>query len=139
MTIPRYDDVRDTPLRSDASLLARAELLLGHAIRRQVWLLFLDAEQRQLPLLMPSYVPRRPAPGHRENYSRVLAVLLEDAHAHSLAVAYERRGGSDLTAADVEWLALIRAGCAEASIPLRGPLLVHDGGVRWIGPEESAP
>jgi len=138
MTIPRYDDVRDTPLASDELLLERAALLLGHAVRRQVWLMFLDERQRQLPLLMPSYVPRRPGPGHRENYARVLGVLVEDADADSMAVAYERRGSAELTAADIAWLILIRDACAKAAIPLRGPLLVHDDGVRWGGPEDLA-
>jgi hypothetical protein len=136
MTIPRFDDVRDAPLTTDEDVLHRAELLLGHAIRRQLWLMFLDEHERQLPLLMPTYVPRRPGPGHRENYARVLGVLVEDAEADSIVVAYERRGGDDLTVADRAWLALVRDACGQAAIPLRGPLLVHDGGIRWVAPED---
>ena len=136
MTIPRFDDVRDVPLVTDEEVLRRAELLLGHAIRRQLWLMFLDEHECQLPLLMPSYVPRRPGPGHLENYARVLGVLFEDADADSMVVAYERRGGDALTAADRAWLALVRDACGEAAIPLRGPLLVHDRGVRWIGDDD---
>lgn len=136
MTIPRFDDVRDAPLTTDDEVLRRAELLLGHAIRRQLWLMFLDEDDRQLPLLMPTYVPRRPGPGHRENYARVLGVLFEDADADSMVVAYERRGSEALTAADRDWLGLVREACADAGIPVRGPLLVHDGGIRWIAPED---
>jgi len=136
MTIPRFDDVRDAPLATDDEVLRRAELLLGHAIRRQLWLMFLDEDDRQLPLLMPTYVPRRPSAGHRENYARVLGVLFEDADADSMVVAYERRGSEALTDADRDWLRLVREACADAAIPLRGPLLVHDGGIRWIAPED---
>lgn len=136
MTIPRFDDVRDAPLVTDEQVLERASLLLGHAVRRQLWLMFLDEEGRQLPLLMPSYVPRKPGPGHLENYARVLGVLFEDAGAHAMVVAYERRGGDALLPPDRCWLALVRAACEEAAIPLRGPLLVHDDGVRWIAPED---
>ncbi|QEO10679.1 hypothetical protein [Protaetiibacter larvae] len=136
MTAPHYDDVRDLPLISDEQVLERASLLLGHAIRRQVWLMFLDESERQLPLLIPSYVPRRPSPGHRENYSRVLGVLFEDAEADSLVVAYERRGSDELGDTDREWLALIRDACDEAAIRMRGPILVHDDGLRWVAPED---
>jgi hypothetical protein len=138
MTIPRFDDVRDAPLVTDEDVLHRAELLLGHAIRRQLWLMFLDEHDRQLPLLMPTYVPRRPGPGHRDNYARVLGVLFEDAEADSMVVAYERRGGDALTAPDRAWLGLVREACEQAAIPLRGPLLVHDGGLRWIGADDLA-
>lgn len=136
MTIPRFDDVRDAPLATDEEVLQRAELLLGHAIRRQLWLMFLDEYDRQLPLLMPTYVPRRPGPGHQENYARVLGVLFEDAEADSMVVAYERRGTEALSGVDRAWLQLVRDACAHAGIPLRGPLLVHDGGIRWIAPDD---
>ncbi|MGN6273414.1 MAG: hypothetical protein ACTHMQ_10030 [Protaetiibacter sp.] len=138
MTIPRFDDVRDAPLVTDEEVLHRAALLLGHAIRRQLWLLFLDEHDRQLPLLMPTYVPRRPGPGHRENYARVLGVLFEDAEADSMVVAYERRGSEPLTSTDRAWLLLVREACAEARIPLRGQLLVHDDGIRWVAPDDLA-
>jgi hypothetical protein len=105
MTIPRFDDVRDAPLATDEEVLQRAELLLGHAIRRQLWLMFLDEDDRQLPLLMPTYVPRR-------------------------------RGTEALSSVDRAWLQLVRDACAHAGIPLRGPLLVHDGGIRWIAPDD---
>ena len=136
MTIPRFDDVRDAPLVTDEQVLERAALLLGHAIRRQLWLMFLDEHDRQLPLLMPTYVPRRPGPGHRENYARVLGVLFEDAEADSMVLAYERRGSELLTPADRAWFVLVREACAQAGIPLRGPLLVHDRGIRWVAPED---
>ncbi|MFT4029493.1 MAG: hypothetical protein QM675_06420 [Protaetiibacter sp.] len=136
MTIPRFDEVRDAPLVTDEQVLERASALLGHAIRRQLWLMFLDEEHRQLPLLMPSYVPKRPSPEHVENYARVLGMLVEDADAESVVVAYERRGDAELRDVDREWLRLVRNSCAEAAVPLRGPLLVHDDGVRWVGPED---
>jgi len=132
MTIPRYDDVRFDPLRTDEEVLERASLLLGHALRRQLWLMFLDEDERQLPVLMPSYLPRRPRAEHRDNLGRLFGVLCEDADADSLIVAYERRGPAELTDADRAWLATVHTGCADAAIPLRALLLVHDGGVRWV-------
>lgn len=139
MAAPRYDDVRDAPLTTDESVLERAHLLLAHAIRRQVWLMFLDEDDCQLPVLIPSYVPRRPTRHHRSNFPQLLGVLFEDADADAMVIAYERRGDDGLTDADRQWLTLIRDACARAAIPLRGPLLVHDGGVRWIAPEDLSP
>lgn len=136
MTAPRYDDVCDDPLTTDESVLERARLLLGHAIRRQVWLMFLDDRDCQLPVLIPSYVPRRPNAQFRENFPQLLGVLFEDADADAMVVAYERRGDDELTESDRGWLTLIRDACASAAVSLRGPLLVHDGGVRWIAPED---
>lgn len=136
MAAPRYDDVRHKPLTNDESVLERARLLLGHAIRRQVWLMFLDEDDHQLPVLLPTYVPRRPARQFRENFPQLLGVLFEDADADAMIVALERRGGDELTDSDREWLTLIRDACAIAGVRLRGPLLVHDGGVRWIASEE---
>ncbi len=134
MTIPHPADA--PPLRSDEDVLQRASLLLDTAIRRQLWLMFLDERGRQLPVLMPSYVPRIPTRQHRDDLHRMLGVIFEDVDADSMVIAYERRGPDVLSAGDRAWLALIRDACREAAIPLRGPLLVHDRGVRWIAPED---
>lgn len=134
MTIPHPADA--PPLRSDEDVLQGASLLLDTAIRRQLWLMFLDERGRQLPVLMPSYVPRIPTRQHRDDLHRMLGVIFEDVDADSMVIAYERRGPDVLSAGDRAWLALIRDACREAAIPLRGPLLVHDRGVRWIAPED---
>lgn len=136
MAAPRYDDVRDEPLTTDDSVLERACLLLGHAIRRQVWLMFLDEDDCQLPVIIPSYVPRRPGREHRENYPGMLGVLFEEVDASAMVIAYERRGDDELTDPDRQWLDLLYDACAISDVPLRGPLLVHDGGVRWVAAED---
>lgn len=139
MTIPHHDDVRDESLTSDDQVLARAELLIERAERRQLWLMFLDAAERQLPLLMPMDVPRRPDPDFPEPFSRMLRDICEELDAESAVIAFERCGSATLADADRQWLTLVHTACRDAEIHLRGPLLVHDGGVRWIAVEDLDP
>ena len=136
MAAPHFDDVRDIPLVTDEQVLERATQLLDHAMRRQLWIMFYDADGCQLPLLMPSHVPARPTPTHHANYARVLGELVDEVEADAVTIAYERRGGPELVGHDAEWLALVHAACREAGVRLRGPLLVHDGGLRWVGPDD---
>jgi hypothetical protein len=138
MTIPKFDDVRDERLSNDEDVLQRVSALLQRAVRRQLWLMFLDEESRQLPVIMPSYVPRSPSEGHRAHFASFVGILTEDVEADSAVIVYERRGSDELRAADRRWLRFIATACAEAAVPLRGPLLLHDDGVRWIAPEDYA-
>lgn len=138
MTTPHYRDVLDTVLDSDDKLLDRARDLLEHALRRQLWLMFLDEEGRQLPLLMPIDVPRRPGARESSGFARFLGELVEDFEAASVVIALERRGGEGVTATDAEWFRMGRDACTAAGVPLRGPLLCHSGGVRWVAVEDYA-
>jgi hypothetical protein len=138
MTIPKFDDVRDERLTTDEDVLQRVAALLQRAVRWQLWLMFLDDESRQLPVIMPSYVPRSPSDGHRAHFSSFVGVLTEDVEADAIVIVYERRGTDELRDADRRWLRFIATACADAAVALRGPLLLHDGGVRWIAPEDYA-
>ena len=136
MTPQPYEDVREIPLATDALVLTRVVDLIQHSIRRQIWLMFLDEEQRQLPVLMPSYVPRRPEAGALGPFGEFLGGLFDEVDASSMVIIYERVGSDSLSDSDREWFRLIHASCLAERIPLRGPLLAHDGGVRWIAPED---
>ena len=139
MTIPKFDDVRDDRLVTDEQVLQRVASLLERAVRRQLWLLFLDEQQRQLPVIMPSYVPRSPDDGELERFAGFLGVLFEDVDAEALIVVYERRGRDELSEPDRRWLRFVDAACRAAAVPVRGPLLLHDRGVRWLIEEDWAP
>ena len=136
MTPQPYEDVREIPLTTDDQVLTRVADLIQHAIRRQVWLMFLDEEQRQLPLLMPSYVPRHPEPDAVGPFGEFLGHLFEEVDASSMVIIFERIGSDTLSESDREWFRLIHAACQAENIPLRGPILAHDGGVRWIATED---
>lgn len=134
--LPPFADIEDLPLDTDEALLERVTALLDVAARRQIWLLFLDEQSRQLPVLMPSYIPRRPGRGHTAHFSHFIGDVVHEMDAAAVVFVLERPGTDQLTGVDREWLALASAACDEAGVPLRGPLLCYDRGVRWIGPED---
>ncbi len=136
MTAPRASDATLLPLRSDPEVLDRVRALLGRAHRRQLWLMFLDHDDRQLPLLMPSDIPPRPEPGDARRLAAFIRDLVDELDARSVIVSLERRGRDELTELDREWLGMMRDAAAFAAVPMRGPLLVHRSGVRWIAAED---
>jgi hypothetical protein len=138
MKTPRYSDVGEEPLATDEKLVERAEMLLEHALRRQIWLMFLDDESRQLPVIMPTYVPARPGPRESEGFGRFLRELVDDFGAASVAITFERRGGDSYDEADRAWFRLIHDACVSSDVPLRGPMLCHNTGVRWVAAEDYA-
>ena len=138
MTTPDFRDVRDTVLDTDDALLERARALLQQGVRRQIWLMFLDDEGRQLPLLMPIDVPRRPGAREAPALARLLAELVDDFEASHVVVTLERRGRDLVSTSDAEWFRLARDACAGAGVNMRGPMLCHTGGVRWVAAEDYA-
>src|ERR1700753_2073346 len=51
MKPPHSDETAELPLGTDSDIQARVERLVGRAIQRQLWLLFLDHLAVELPLL----------------------------------------------------------------------------------------
>jgi hypothetical protein len=136
MSIPNYDDSYEIELTSDADLLDRVSALLQRANTRQVWLMFLDDEHRQLPLLMPSYVPRVPGERETARLGGFFRELSTEVGATTIVPTYERRGRADLTDTDQVWLQTLHNACVESSLGFRGPLLCHSTGVRWVPLDE---
>ena len=85
---------------------------------------------------MPSYVPRKPEADSLGPFGEFLGSLVDEVDASSMVIIFERTGGDTLGDNDREWFRLIHAACIAENIPLRGPLLAHDGGVRWIAAED---
>ena len=137
-SIPRYADTQFEPLVTDDDVLDRAGELLGRATIRQFWLMFLDAEQRQLPTLIPASVPHHPDPDDVAWLEQFVGQVTAGLEASSVVVTFERPGSEDLTPDDCRWLRALRDACLGASLNLRGPLLCHDEGVRWVAADEFA-
>jgi hypothetical protein len=133
---PAFDSLRDTPLPHDEQLLDLVGALLEGAMRRQLWLLFLDREERPLPLLLPSDIPRRPRVGDEERMARFVGEVAREIGAGAFVHVYERRGADSLGADDRAWLRLGATVAALTGLRHRGPVLLHDGGARWIGEED---
>lgn len=126
-----------SPLRTDASLAEGVFMLLGPALRRQVWLLFLDAESRLCPLLMPcDDLPEPMGADDSAAFGRFVALALEHAGAAQAALVLERPSGPWLSEADRALLRALHDGCLGAGAPVRAVLLSHRTGVRWVARDD---
>lgn len=136
MPISRFDDVADVSLADDEALLARVRDLVEGAYRRQLWFMLLDDENRQLPVLIPHDVPRAPTLRYPEALSSLLTGLVEEVRPGAIVVVLERPGSDILTSADRAWFALVQDAVREAGAGMRGPILAHDDGFRWVAAED---
>ncbi len=137
MTVPPYEKIRDEHLQTDEQVLDRVRSLLPEgALRRQIWLMFLDEDHRQMPIIMPSYVPRTPDIHRKEAFARAIGTIFEEVDADSLIVVYERRGSDTISSADRRWLRHLRDACEISAIRMRGPILCHDRGMRWVAADD---
>lgn len=120
------------PLPTDELLRARVADLLGTACRRQVWLLFLDDRQVQLPMLLP-IADYPPAPGDAApRLAEAAAAIAEEIGAASIVIVWERRLGAQATRADAAWSRRLAVCCAERGVRVRAQLLCHRAGVRLL-------
>jgi len=138
MAIPSFTSVRNVAVTTDDELLTRVTQLLDAGLRRELWLMFLDERRYQLPVIMPIDVPRRPRRNDRAGFAGFIRDLADDLEAPTIIVTLERRGNDTITADDAEWFRLVHGACAEAGLELRGPMLCHGGGVRWVALEDYA-
>jgi hypothetical protein len=136
MPTPRFDDIADISLAEDEALLDRVRDLVEGVYRRQLWLMFLDDEHRQLPIVIPHDVPSNPNREHRAGFRAFIADLVDEIRPSSIVVVLERPGPDTLTSGDREWFAVVADACREAGVQRRGPILAHDDGFRWIASED---
>jgi hypothetical protein len=137
MTQAHYDEVKLLPLTTDALVEQRVTSLLGRAIRRQLWLLFLDEQDVQLPLLVPlDGLPMLPPDRPDLTLQAMLRHFRESAGAHSFVFVLERYADATLTPADAAWARALHGACDDAGVPLRGILVSHKRGVRWVAQDD---
>jgi len=137
MTPARYDEAKLVPLNTDALVEERVADLLGRAIQRRLWLLFLDEHEVQLPLVVPLDEPPQipPAPPDLSLCS-MIRNFRERADAHSVVFVLERYADAVLTPADIAWARALHRACDEAKVSLRGILVSHKRGVRWVAQDD---
>lgn len=137
MTLPDALDLPDLALATDADVTERVRAIVGRAARRQLWLFFLDADDHQLPVLLPiPDFPPSPDGGHAERLAGSLAALVEEVDAAQVVVVWERWLDDRATTLDRAWAARLAEACRAARVRLRGQLLSHRDGVRWLAPDE---
>ncbi|MHA6670279.1 hypothetical protein ACX3O0_15565 [Homoserinimonas sp. A447] len=136
MRTPSYHDAKTGPLTSQVLIEERVRALIGRACRHQLWFLFLDDNQVQLPLMIPlDDLPSVPD-GSVHDLARAMGQAMEAAGAGSIIVVIERYASSALTPADVAWARGIHDAFDLEQLELRGVLLSHNRGVRWIAQDD---
>lgn len=136
MKTPSYDDTILQPLTTDALIEERVNSLIGKACRRQLWFLFLDSEQVQLPLMIPmDDIPSAPDDSV-DGLARLMGEAIDAADARSTVVVIERFAGDTLTPSDKAWARAIHDAFEREGIVVRGILLSHRRGVRWIAQDD---
>jgi hypothetical protein len=139
MPVP-YEETQLLPLTTDQDIERRVADLIGRANSRQLWLLFLDEVDVQLPLLIPiEGLPSQPTDEQAERVVGRVRELMSEIGASSVVTVLERYGSATLSAQDAAWVRSLRHGCVEQGVTLRAQLLSHRTGVRWIAEKDSQP
>jgi hypothetical protein len=132
-----YDEAHLAPLTTDREIEERVSQLIGRANVRQLWLMFLDSEGVQLPLMIPvDGLPSSPAGDETAHLVARLGEVMVEIGASSIVTVWERYGATRLTAQDAVWARALKSACAEGGVKLRGMLLSHRTGVRWIAQDD---
>ncbi|MCL2089693.1 MAG: hypothetical protein FWH11_00445 [Micrococcales bacterium] len=120
-------------LTTDDDLLAFVGRTMDHALRDQTWLWLTDPDSTGFGTVVQldhseadGIVPER------------LWQAVAEAAGTELGLVYERRGPETLSTLDHQRLRAALHGAAERGLRLRGPILVHDTGTRWLGPDDLA-
>ena len=137
MTLQRPTDL--PPLTSDEDVLARVAKLVGPAVTdRQLWLMLVDGDGRQNPVVVPiSGMPRNPDARGLAGLAHVLGGLrteLATARGPGAVIfTRERRGSDAVLPLDQAWAEALADTCRRAEVALRGIYLSTPGGVQRLG------
>lgn len=135
---------RDRALRHDSDLEEVLELLLDRALNpRQVWLLFLDADQRLTGPVMPcDDYPLDPFGLEVTDdlgplpCAEILAAwiggLLAAIGAAQAVIVWERRGSREFTEDERTWAGAMAVECGAEGVHLRAQFVLHDDGIRQL-------
>ena len=131
------DDATHQPISTDEQVLERVDDLIGKAVRRQVWLLFVDEHDRQVPLVIPmADYPAAPYGGRAELLAARIAEVVEKTGAAQIIVVWERRLRATSTEADRAWARELATACADIDVRIRAQLISHRDGTRWFAPDD---
>lgn len=133
---PHYEETVTQPLTSDELIHSRVSDLVGRACRRQVWFLFLDDDEVQLPLIIPVADPPLLPDTATSRLADTVAQGVEHLGARSVIVVLERYAGPQFSSADKAWARALGEGFAGAGLPVRATLVSHNRGVRWFAADD---
>jgi hypothetical protein len=137
MTDTSAETAKNVPLVTDELIEQRVQAIVGRACTRQVWMLFLDGKDFQIPLILPmADYPESPAGGNAETFADRVRDILEVARAAQVIFVWERYASDRLTPTDSAWAEQLHRACAAKGVSVRAQLLSHKRGVRWIAAED---
>lgn len=123
------------PLLTDADVLLRVEQLVGPAAAdHTLWLMWVDADGWQAPVVMPiDDMPPRPDSDQLEGLATVLGALRDDlateSGSGSVILTVERSGLDGVLPDDRSWADALVTACERAGMGLRGVFLSTRSGV----------
>jgi len=127
------------PVRTDADLLEHVETIVGRALRRQAWLLFLDGDDDPVPLAVPfEDYPPRPERDLVSALAGIVETVVGDVPGARVVVVWERPGARTATPGDLAWSRAFAAACAERGLPVRGQFVSHPAGILEVRDDELA-
>ncbi|VXC28673.1 hypothetical protein [Pseudoclavibacter sp. 8L] len=125
------------PIITDEEVLRHVTGLVGEAYRRQLWLMFLDADDLALPVLMPiEAYPNRPTYPQLEKIAGAIADMVAELRAASVILTWERPGSGDSTPDERLWAAALGIACEVRELTVRAQLLASREGVRHFDKAE---
>ncbi|MEO7126946.1 MAG: hypothetical protein ABI382_11770 [Nakamurella sp.] len=126
------------PLNTDNDKVARVRDLLAPASNpAQLWVLILDRDSYQSPLVVP--IDERPAipdPAVIDSLLTALGAVAREQLGKGCQAMFvlERLGSFGITAKDHCWAAALQGACDRAAIPCAGTFLLSPGGVSPVAP-----
>ncbi|MEJ2871291.1 hypothetical protein WCD74_26275 [Actinomycetospora sp. OC33-EN08] len=122
------------PLLTDDDVLDRVESLVGSARQdRTLWLLPVDGDRRQAPLVVPvedvPYLPDDVVEGIGTVLAGFVPRLATASGPGSVVLVLERFGPATVHPADRDWADALTRTCAEHDVVLRGFFVAASGGV----------
>ena len=126
------------PLSTDADVLNRVDQIISYDARRgrSMWLLFLDADGVQLPVIVPiDDFPAEPEPDGALSICHLIAHVLTDAApGGSAVITLVRDEGRAVTGSDQHWLLALHEAAAHTGARLRMICLASRDRIRQLEP-----
>lgn len=137
MTEISAETAENEPLVTDELIEQRVRAIVGRACRRQVWMLFLDEDDVQVPLILPmADYPSSPGDGNAAVFASRVKEIVDVAGAAQVIFVWERYAGDRLTQSDCAWAQHLHEACRREGVVVRAQLLSHKRGVRWMAAED---
>ncbi|GAB2528918.1 hypothetical protein [Paramicrobacterium agarici] len=131
------EEAAHAPLVSDEQIEMRVSDLVGKAIKRQWWMLFLDENDVQLPHIVPvEGAPLVPDDAATQHSAEGMSAIMDELGAAQVILVWERPTGPTVAMPDRVWARSLAEAARRRGIRVRAQLISHSNGVRWLAPDD---